>query len=77
MLDPPRSGMTAASPSSRRKEKTMTPHQQIDELEAELRNLYLSPRERAEIQAELAQLKRKKAEWDRALDLEIKKWLNA
>lgn len=55
----------------------MTPHQQIDELEAELRNLYLSPRERAEIQAELAQLKRKKAEWDRALDLEIKKWLNA
>jgi hypothetical protein len=77
MLDPPRSGMTAASPSSRRKEKTMTPHQQIDELEAELRNLYLSPRERAEIRAELAGLKHKKAEWDRALDLEIKKWLSA
>ena len=55
----------------------MTPHQQIDELEAELRNLYLSPRERAEIRAELAGLKHKKAEWDRALDLEIKKWLSA
>lgn len=51
----------------------MTPHEQIDELEAELRSLVLSPRERTQMHAELAGLKRQKAEWDQAVEREIRK----
>lgn len=49
----------------------ITLYDHIQELRAELRSLYLSRRERAQIQAELAQATAEQAELDRAFDAQL------
>jgi len=48
----------------------------IQELRAELRSLYLSRRERAQMQAELAQALAAQAELDRAFDAQLEALAN-
>jgi hypothetical protein len=61
--------MAGAFRLSTRKEATMiTLYDHIQELRAELRSCYFTPRERAAVQAELAKAVAEQAQLDRAFD---------
>jgi hypothetical protein len=69
VLDPTRPGTARASRLSQRKERTMIAlYDHIQQLRAELRGCYFTRRERASVQAELAQAISEQAELDRAFD---------
>jgi coproporphyrinogen III oxidase-like Fe-S oxidoreductase len=69
--------MTPASRLLRRKETTMiTLYDHIQELKAELRGCYFTRRERAAVQAELANAIAGQAELDRAFDLAVEALYN-
>jgi hypothetical protein len=69
VLDPALFGMAPASRLLRRKENTMiTLYDHIQELRAELRGCRFTRRERAAVQAELANAIAEQAEIDRAFD---------
>jgi hypothetical protein len=72
ILDPAQSSMTPASRLLRRKETTMiTLYDHIEELRAELRGCYFTGRERAAVEAELANAMAEQAELYRAFDAAV------